>query len=102
MAPIVLEFAGRLTVKEAMQTLGLQQQRLQQAANASGITIIGDLSKLTDVDTSALAVMLHLDRESRTRFAKPVRWRGTPANLISLAGLSSLTNVFEWENGAQE
>jgi ABC-type transporter Mla MlaB component len=100
MASIVLEFAGRLTVKEAMQTLGLQQQRLQQTSSVAETSIIGDLSKITDVDTSALAVMLHLDRECRKRFAKPVRWRGTPANLISLAGLSSLTDVFEWENGA--
>jgi len=98
MTDISLQFSGRLTLKEAMAELSAKRQELLSAAKHTNVQVIGNLSGLLDVDTSALAVMLQLDRQARQLFSRPISWRGAPPSLVSLAGLSSLTNVLQWED----
>jgi len=95
-----LEFHGRLTLVNARQVLEDQQQALRRIVNnkeALGAPIVADLSGLSDVDTSALAVILQLDREARSQVGKPLRIRGATQDLRSLARLSSLDSVLNWE-----
>jgi ABC-type transporter Mla MlaB component len=97
---LMLEFRGRLTLANARQVLEDQQQALQRMLSnkqALGASIVVDLSGLSDVDTSALAVILHLDREARARVGKPLHIRGATQDLRSLARLSSLDSVLNWE-----
>jgi ABC-type transporter Mla MlaB component len=100
MTNVLLQFSDRLTLKEAMTELSRLRQQLTQAAKpGTNVELIADLSQLSEVDTSALAVMLQLDRQARQLFSCPIRWRGAPASLISLARLSSLITVLQWEDG---
>jgi ABC-type transporter Mla MlaB component len=95
-----LEFQGRLTLVNARQVLEDQQQalrRLMTHKESLGTPIVADLSGLSDVDTSALAVLLQLDREARALAGKPLRIRGATQDLRSLARLSSLDSVLNWE-----
>jgi ABC-type transporter Mla MlaB component len=97
---LMLEFHGRLTLANAQQVLEDQQRalrRLMASTEALGAPIVADLSGLSDVDTSALAVILQLDRETRARAGKPLRIRGATQDLRSLARLSSLDSVLNWE-----
>ena len=45
-------------------------------------------------------MILHLDREVRAQFKQPMRIQGAPANLLSLARLSSLADILCWEDAA--
>ena len=104
MSELVLQLSGRLTLNEAMQTLAqqtdiLKRHAVQPGQDASGVQVIGDLSGLLEVDTSALAVMLHLDRDARAQTGRPISWRMPTTNLVSLARLSSLLEVFSWQDG---
>lgn len=100
MQEIRLEFHGGLTLANARQALSEQQRALEVALareepHACGV--IADLSGLADVDTSALAVILQLDRDSRSKTGAPLRIRGASQDLRSLARLSSLDSVLGWE-----
>lgn len=100
MHELMLEFHGRLTLANARQVLEDQQQALRRMMSnkeALGAPIVADLSGLSDVDTSALAVILQLDREARAQAGKPLRIRGATQDLRSLARLSSLDSVLNWE-----
>lgn len=101
MPEILLIVKGRLTLGEAQAELARQLALLrahpQVAPAGSSPRVVGDLSGLTELDTSALSVLLHLDRESRARFQVPILWRGAPENLLSLARLTSLLTVLQWE-----
>ncbi len=100
MHEIRLEFQGRLTLVNARQALAQQQRTLELACSqGEGGTrgVIADLSALVDVDTSALAVILQLDRDARVKTGAPLRIHGASQDLRSLARLSSLDSVLNWE-----
>jgi ABC-type transporter Mla MlaB component len=97
---LMLEFQGRLTLANARQVLEDQQQALRRLVSKQELppsSIVADLSRLSDVDTSALAVILQLDRDSRAQAGRPLRIRGASQDLRSLARLSSLDSVLNWE-----
>ena len=101
-AECILSFSERVTVAEAMQELDRHMATLRAgsvAAPKSVLLPIADLQGLQEVDTSALAVIIALDRESRRRCGQPLRIRHAPDNIVSLARLSSLSSVLTWEDG---
>lgn len=100
MPDICLTFQGRLTLSEAQAELDRQLSLLRAGGRAAQPkpVVVGDLSGLTEIDTSVLGVMLHLDREARNGFGVPIVWRGAPDNLLSLARLTSLMPVLQWES----
>ena len=73
------------------------QQQLARVSQFSDVRVIADLSMLKDVDTSALAVIVQLDRQVRQNSSRPLRIRCAPSNLIWLARLSSLESVLDFE-----
>jgi ABC-type transporter Mla MlaB component len=96
----VLEFRDRLTVANAREVLAQQQQslgRIVADAQLAHCSVVADLSALVEVDTSALAVILQLHRDCRARVGRPLRIRGASQDLRSLARLSSLDSVLQWE-----
>ena len=100
MQEIRLEFQGRLTLADARQVLAEQQRALEIACGQGegrACAVIADFSALADIDTSALAVILQLDRDSRAKTGVPLRIRGASQDLRSLARLSSLDSVLNWE-----
>lgn len=100
MQEIRLELQGRLTLANARQALAEQQSRLRLACNQKAgqpCGVIADLSGLVDADTSALAVLLQLDRDARAETGQRLRIHGAPQGLLSLARLSSLDTVLHWE-----
>ncbi len=99
MQEVLLEFRGRLTLANARQVLESQQAALKTALkNTQGQqSVVADLTGLADVDTSALAVILQLDRDVRAHSGAPLRIRGASQDLRSLARLSSLASVLNWD-----
>ena len=98
----VLRFSERVTVAEAMQELDRHMAMLRAGSVATSKSVllpVADLQGLQEVDTSALAVIIALDRESRRRCGQPLRIRNAPDNILSLARLSSLSSVLTWEDG---
>ena len=105
MPDIILKFSERVTLVNAMAELAKHQQILRQqmsSATASGKRVVADLSALKDVDTSALSVLLHLDRQVRDQLGAPLIIRAAPINLVSLARLSSLSDTLHWESTASQ
>jgi ABC-type transporter Mla MlaB component len=99
----ILSFSERVTVAEARQELDRHLADLRAGltrAPAGTSQAVADLQGLQEVDTSALAVIIALDRESRRMSGQPLRIRHAPDNLVSLARLSSLSSVLTWEGGA--
>ena len=106
---IHLGFSERVALANASAELARHRTTLREQAallrqsgrNSEQHTgVIADLRALKEVDTSALAVILHLDREVRAQFKQPMRIQGAPANLLSLARLSSLADILCWEDAA--
>lgn len=100
MTDIILKFSDRVTLVNAMAELAKHQQTLRQSLSSHSskdLRVIADLSGLKDVDTSALSVILHLDRQVRGQSGTPLLIRAAPINLISLARLSSLSDTLCWE-----
>ena len=98
MQEIVLQFSERVVLANAMNELHGQQSRLKQAlAENASLDVVADFEGLREVDTSALAVVLELDRTVRARTSKPLRIRRAPESLRSLARLSSLSSALNWE-----
>ncbi len=98
MQELLLEFTGRLTLANAQQELWSKQQVLSAAKEKlHDCKVVADLSQLTEVDTSALAVIVQLDRELRVRSGQPLGIRGASEDLRSLARLSSLDALLNWE-----
>jgi ABC-type transporter Mla MlaB component len=102
----ILRFSERVTVAEARQELDRHLATLRagsSAATSSGaVQAVADLQDLHEVDTSALAVIIALDRESRRVSGQPLRIRHAPGNIMSLARLSSLSAVLTWEGGVPD
>lgn len=97
MSEIILKFSERVSLANADEELAQHQQELARHSQLSGVRVIADLSMLKEVDTSALAVILQLDRQVRKASSQPMRIRSAPANLLSLAHLSSLESVLDFE-----
>ncbi len=70
---------------------------LDQALVTGPVACIADLSRLTEVDTSVLTVLLALDRRVREKTTTPLVIRSAPEAVRSLASLSSLDPVLQWE-----
>ena len=92
-----LSFKGSLTVANAAAELARHQLVLREKRQTLPRAILADLSQLHEVDTSALAVLIQLDRDVRAQLGKPISIVGAPDNLVSLARLSSLLNVLDWD-----
>ena len=99
--PIAL--SGPLTRAEVMGHLSSFKAQIEacrralpQGAQQGGVApqLEVDLQGLTQVDTSALAMMLAVEREARAQGVS-VCWRGMPPSLEALARLSSVTGVFQ-------
>jgi ABC-type transporter Mla MlaB component len=92
-----LSFQGSLTVANASAELARHQRVLREKRQILPKKILADLRQLNEVDTSALAVLIQLDREARDQLGQPISIVGAPDNLISLARLSSLLDVLDWD-----
>lgn len=97
-----MQFSERVILSNAMQELGRHQTRLRQALSSNKVAVgpckvVADLGSLKEVDTSVLALILHLDRQVRQALKAPLVIRSAPANLVSLAKLSSLSSALQWE-----
>lgn len=91
--------SGPLTRLEVMDQLAYLKAQLHdhlRATEAAGHSapLEIDLGGLTQVDTSALAMMLALEREARAHGIE-VRWRAMPPSLGALARLSSVASFFQ-------
>lgn len=102
MKEILLQFSECVVLSTAMQELNVHQrflrERLAQAQEPSvPVQLVADLGQLRELDTSVLAVLLHLDREARRKSGYPLIIRSASENLKSLARLSSLESVMSWQ-----
>lgn len=100
MTDIILTFSERVTLVNATAELAKHQQTLRQQMPSNKVSnqrVVADLSALKEVDTSALSVLLHLDRQVRNQLGVPLIIRAAPINLVSLARLSSLSETLHWE-----
>lgn len=102
MKEILLQFSERVVLVTAMQELKAHQRVLREclapAQNASeAVQLVADLGQLRELDTSVLAVLLHLDREARSQSGHPLVIRSASENLKSLARLNSLESVMSWQ-----
>ncbi|MBQ0958102.1 STAS domain-containing protein [Ideonella sp. 4Y11] len=78
----MLALPAQLTLREARQTLATLSGEL---ASAQGEAVV-DASPLTQIDSSALAVLLELKRQAASRGLR-FEVRGAPARLQDLARL---------------
>lgn len=87
-------FVGPLTRDLANAALAMAQSELLvwRAENPQGLKCSVDLSNLGRVDTSALAVVLGLQRYARSLGFELV-WTAMPAALLELAKLSSVDRL---------
>lgn len=101
MTETVLRFSERVLLASATAELQRHQQSLRASfASGQALRVVADLVALKDIDTSALAVLLQLDRDVRHATGQALVIRSAPANLLSLAKLSSLLPVLHWEDAA--
>ncbi len=87
-------FAGPLTRVQAVAVMARAQDWLTSAAQTSTPAMRIDLGALTQVDTSALAVLLGLKRMA-ARLNCQLTYAGAPEPLLALARLSSLVELLE-------
>lgn len=102
MQEILLQFSERVVLLNAMQELAQHQTRLQHELSLrkhqpDSCKVVADLGGLKEIDTSVLALMLHLDRQVVAALNTPLVIRSAPANLVALAKLSSLFSALQWE-----
>lgn len=102
MKEILLQFSERVVLSTAMQELQRHQHFLREALSrasepATHVQLVADLGQLREVDTTVLSVLLHLDREARSKLGYPLVIRSASENLKSLARLSSLQSVMSWQ-----
>ena len=94
---ILLKFSESVSLTNAAAERDRHLAALERALGHSATQCVADLSDLRDVDTSALAVLLALDRRVREKTNTPLAIRSAPEALRSLAALSSLDTVLHWE-----
>jgi ABC-type transporter Mla MlaB component len=87
---------GPLTRAEVLDRLSWLESRLPEAPPANASPVVVDLSGLTRVDTSAVTLMIALERRSRQQ-GLTVYWRSVPASLLALLRLSSAESLFHIE-----
>jgi len=97
-APIAL--SGPLTRAEVMDHLAHLKTQMQDhlrgmQADSTPAPMEVNLGGLTQVDTSALAMMLAVEREARAH-GIAVHWRSIPTSLQALARLSSVESLFRF------
>lgn len=80
----VLELEGALNFESMPRILDETALYAAQENLPSCLSI--DFSHVTDIDSSAVALLLHWRRES-TRLGKPLRYVHLPQNLVTLADL---------------
>jgi len=84
----MLTLPAQLTLREARQTLAALSGEL---ASAQGEAVL-DASPLTQIDSSALAVLLELKRQASARQLR-FEVRGAPARLQDLARLYGVQDL---------
>ncbi len=89
-------FVGPLTRMRAVAVMARAQDWLASAAQIGTPSMRVNLGALTQVDTSALAVLLGLKRMA-ARLNCPLTFVGAPASLLALARLSSVDRLLELE-----
>ena len=97
---ILLKFSESVSLANAAAERDRHLAAVDQAFGPSSPRCVADLSELREVDTSALAVLLALDRRVREKAHAPLVIRSAPEALRSLAALSSLDAVLHWEETA--
>lgn len=91
----VPSLSGPLTRLQAVSVMAQTQDWLAQAAQKSqGEPLMVDLSSLTQVDTTALSVLLGLKRMA-ARLNCQLTYAGAPQSLLALARLSSVDQLLE-------
>jgi phospholipid transport system transporter-binding protein len=88
----------RLRVQGPLTMDGIMQAREAGAALLSGEAVVIDLGAVTDVDSSALSLLLEWQREARRRNVR-IAIDNLPENLKSLATLYGVTDLVA-ANGA--
>ncbi len=93
-----LQLSGPLTRDQAPSVLQTLRQALQeQLAQATGPDpLVVHLQGLNEVDTSALAVLLDLQRMAAAR-GRSLRFAQTPSALLALARLSSVETLLDFQ-----
>jgi ABC-type transporter Mla MlaB component len=94
---ILLKFSESVSLTNAAAERDRHLAAIDRACGQSSTPCVADLSDLRDVDTSALAVLLALDRRVREKTNAPLVIRAAPEAVRSLAALSSLDAVLHWE-----
>lgn len=94
---ILLKFSESVSLTNAAAERDRHLAAIDRTFGQSSTQCVADLSDLRDVDTSALAVLLALDRRVREKMNAPLVIRSAPEALRSLAALSSLEAVLHWE-----
>lgn len=87
---------GPLTRAEVLDRLSWLESHLPEGPQASPASVVVDLSGLTRVDTSAVTLMIAVERRSRQQ-GVTVHWRSVPAPLLALLRLSSAEPLFHIE-----
>jgi phospholipid transport system transporter-binding protein len=87
-------FAGPLTRVQAVAVMAQAQDWLARAAQTGTAAVRVNLGALTQVDTSALAVLLGLKRMA-PRLNCQLTYAGAPKSLLALARLSSVDQLLD-------
>ena len=95
--PLLLKLSETVSLANAAAERDRLLAALDQGVAAGAVACVADLSDVTEVDTSVLAVLLALDRRTREKTNAPLRVRSAPDAVRSLASLSSLDPVLQWE-----
>ena len=91
----VPSLSGPLTRLQAVSVMAQAQDWLAQSAQKAPLEpLVVDLSSLTQVDTTALSVLLGLKRMA-ARLNCQLTYAGAPQSLLALARLSSVDQLLE-------
>jgi phospholipid transport system transporter-binding protein len=83
---------GRCTVQGPVTVNNVVSLLAQGAERFTGKHVVVDLSGVTEVDSSALSMLLEWRREA-VRNGREIRYRNLPASLKSLAELYGVTEL---------
>ncbi len=99
-SPLILKFSETVSLTNAAAERDRLLTELDRVLVAGPVACVADLSSLHEVDTSVLTVLLALDRRVREKTATPLMIRSAPEAVRSLASLSSLDPVLQWEENS--
>jgi phospholipid transport system transporter-binding protein len=83
---------GRCTVQGPVTANNVVSLLAEGAERFKGPSVMVDLSGITEVDSSALSLLLEWRREA-VRNGREIRYRNLPASLKSLANLYGVTEL---------